>query len=773
MMARVRKVASQVVFAAAVFLRASPCQSSPNHDDLQMREIVQTSWQHYTPLPLDDKMAGRRLDSLDECEQVARKPWETMRIGFEFLDVEGVTQEVQNHVEHQILTRAIDFWSSALRVHRVSQPLRAEYMGERCEKYGLAFNGHVITAEQHYTCETARPPLCGPHGLTIPAKFLKGKRVCSKNCPNVVETFSHLLEADRVCDNCTDLPEGPGADGYDFFVLVTLKDDYCDGDVQAHATTCVKDQCDRPIFGLINFCREKISMKAEDTDRQVTTAVHELAHALAFSAHHFQYFRHPDGKPKLPREVSNPSILQNSVPWSCSYSDGKTRYVFPDADGDRRYVDLSDSGIVGKFNERGLDRCPCPVGHKDMLPNCILPPQPSFRAPSCIFELTTPMVVKKAQEFFGCDRLHGAELENQPTSPCVIVSSHWEQRAFMGEVMVSAQVIQPTFLSEVTLALFHDSGWYLPNYSMSDPLVKGVHWGYKQGCDFATKPCVQGGKTDYPRFWCTTSGARACSLDRLGEVQCSAESAPPGEVLPLALRYTQPALLGSVAEADYCPFYHVQITNHGCTDASATTFPISNVNFERETFGAKSRCLDSTLNGNVKAENDGVYRAEADRFSTPKPRCYEIHCLSLSYEVWISDLRGGKIKLGICTSAEQTLTGLGLQGQVTCAAPEELCGLKRATHLGPPSNSLTTITPQLASKAEAIPPIAVEVAAQTLPKFMGISGIDAAGSIGIALLAVTAAILAGVAVTARFRLAEERICETKQGWVPVPQGGTC
>lgn len=34
-------------------------------------------------------------------------------------------------------------------------------------------------------------------------------------------------------DNCTDLPGGPGAVGYDVFIFVTIKDVFCDGDVQA------------------------------------------------------------------------------------------------------------------------------------------------------------------------------------------------------------------------------------------------------------------------------------------------------------------------------------------------------------------------------------------------------------------------------------------------------------------------------------------------------------------------------------------------------------
>lgn len=657
--------------------------ASPNHDELQFGEVIQISWQQYSSRTSG---GGRRLNSESQCENVARKPWELLRIGYQVLDAADVPAAHREHIERRILARAVEFWSRALRVHRVQEPLRAEYVGENCAKYGLAFKGQILASEGHYTCEKAKPPVCGPHGLEIPRKYLKTKRVCSKNCPNVFETFSHLLKADRVCDNCTELPQGVGAVGYDFFVFVTIKDDFCEGDVQAHATTCVKDQCDRPIFGLINFCKSKISVREDDVDRQVTTAVHELAHALAFSAHHFQFFRNPDGSPMWPRNTENPSVLVDSTPWSCRSDTKRTSYRFPDKNGGRRYVDLSKIGVLAKFNERGINNCQCPIGQETMGQNCILPPQPAFRAPACVLRLTTPKVAEKVREFFGCPSLEGAELENQPTSPCIIVSSHWEQRAFMGEVMVSAQVIQPTFLSEVTLALFQDSGWYLPDYGMADPLVKGVHWGFKQGCDFATKPCVQGGKSTSPRFWCTSSQQRTCSSDRVGEVQCSIE--PPGKDLdlPPALRYGNPPFIGFVAEADYCPFFHVRISNHECTNPDSTTFPVSNVNFERELFGYNSRCFESTLRADVIVP-DGRYDAQDGQFRMPQPRCYEVRCKTKFYEVWISDSSGGRILLGQCWSEGQKLGVESAEGHVICGTVEELCDIRRATHLGPPSGA--------------------------------------------------------------------------------------
>lgn len=741
-------------------LNAPNTCASSNHDDLQFREKVHTSWQQYEPpgaarAQHDD---GRRLLlPIDHCERVALQPWEPLRIGYEFLDSDDVSQEVRDHIENHILARAIDFWSRALRVHRVLEPLRAEYTGENCIKYGMEFNGHIITKEEHFSCEKATAPVCGPHGLAIPAKYLKRKRVCTKVCPRVLETLAHLFKVSDMCDNCTELPEGPGAEGYDFFAFVTIKDDFCEGDVQAHATTCVHDQCDRPIFGLVNFCRTKISLKAADTDRQVTTAVHELAHALAFSAHHFHYFRNTDGSPKLPREAENPMLLQGASRWSCHANEVGTTYSFPDRDGDRRYVDLSTANIIGKFSERGLDKCPCPVGQKEMHDGCILSPQAGFREPKCVMRVTTPMVVQKAREFFGCDSLPGAELENQPSSPCVIVASHWEQRAFMGEVMVSTQVIEPTFLSEVTLALFQDSGWYMPDYNMADKLAKGVHWAYKQGCNFATKRCIENGSTEHPRFWCTKPEDRACSLDRGGEVQCSFGSLPPGMVVPRSLHYSHKPLLGSVSEADYCPLYHVRITNHDCRDTSAMTFPVSNVNFERERFGASSRCLESTLNADVEVA-DGVYRADAEKFTTVKPRCYEVRCAAQRYEVWVSDLNGGIVKLGTCAEGVYKLTGLGLNGAVICAPFEELCGIVRATHLGsPPSEN---VAPRPTSRKPPRKPAAVISDAQLV--HIG----PAAGALVVYDLATVLRVLVPIVGIAGVVFWRRLWCQQKpRGWI--------
>ena len=52
----------------------------------------------------------------------------------------------------------------------------------------------------------------------------------------------------------------------------------------AYASTCQRDQNDRPILGHANFCPSQLSTAASDWEEQRATAVHELLHALGFSS---------------------------------------------------------------------------------------------------------------------------------------------------------------------------------------------------------------------------------------------------------------------------------------------------------------------------------------------------------------------------------------------------------------------------------------------------------------------------------------------------------
>ena len=74
--------------------------------------------------------------------------------------------------------------------------------------------------------------------------------------------------------------------------------------------------------------------------------------------------------------------------------------------------------------------------------------------------IITPKVVGFSRKYFNCNELNGVELENQHN----ISWSHWEARILLGEYMTSSSYTPEQVISEFTLALLEDSGWYKANY---------------------------------------------------------------------------------------------------------------------------------------------------------------------------------------------------------------------------------------------------------------------------------------------------------------------
>eukprot|EP00913_Durusdinium_trenchii_P000221 g202.t1 len=160
-----------------------------------------------------------------------------------------------------------------------------------------------------------------------------------------------------VCEaQCSEAPEGAGAENEDLHIFVTIQDstECQNSDVLlAFATSCGVDQCDRPIFGTINFCPQKLE---NGVDMLVSTAVHELAHVLVFSNVHFRNFRYSNGTPMIPRAADDDSNFQNEITYTCS----STGYEWGASPGNYKYVDMSPN-IVNAFSERGYS-CQCPIG---------------------------------------------------------------------------------------------------------------------------------------------------------------------------------------------------------------------------------------------------------------------------------------------------------------------------------------------------------------------------------------------------------------------------
>ncbi|XP_038071352.1 leishmanolysin-like peptidase 2 [Patiria miniata] len=121
--------------------------------------------------------------------------------------------------------------------------------------------------------------------------------------------------------------------------------------------------------------------------------------------------------------------------------------------------------------------------------------------------LITPAVTAHAQKHFDCPESgFGGPLENQGGNDGI--SSHWETRMMYGSIMAPI-IDQPhqTFLDNLTLAVFEDSGWYRVNYEYAEELT----WGKNQGCEFGRESRCQ---TTADRFFCNDSSSGCHYLHR-------------------------------------------------------------------------------------------------------------------------------------------------------------------------------------------------------------------------------------------------------------------
>ncbi len=76
--------------------------------------------------------------------------------------------------------------------------------------------------------------------------------------------------------------------------------------------------------------------------------------------------------------------------------------------------------------------------------------------------ISSPKVVAAARRHYNCNTLEGVELEDNGGE--LSVHSHWESRIMNGDIMVSLVDRVDFTISEITLALFEDSGWYETKY---------------------------------------------------------------------------------------------------------------------------------------------------------------------------------------------------------------------------------------------------------------------------------------------------------------------
>ena len=288
--------------------------------------------------------------------------------------------------------------------------------------------------------------------------------------------------------------------------------------------------------------------------------------------------------------------------------------------------------------------------------------------------LSSTKVLSMAKRHFGCENIIGIELENQEydwkdnqirienrDTPMDKFGNHWDARIMLTDYMAGT-LYDESVISEITLALFEDSGYYKVNYYTGGLF----RYGKNQGCDFLFSHCVYGDISSHKNEFCITEGTTMCTPGRTHRAMCGLTTYPQN--LDFHYRYfTDSRKGGHIPQADYCP---VAKTN---TTMSRTYYYQGHCEYgEMEEYPRKlgynmnneSICLLSSLtpkDAPELIEYPGNFRA----------LCYKVDCYEFNDEKVVRIFIGDNAIICPTSGGQQTLEGY--YGYILCPDYNLIC----------------------------------------------------------------------------------------------------
>ena len=250
--------------------------------------------------------------------------------------------------------------------------------------------------------------------------------------------------------------------------------------------------------------------------------------------------------------------------------------------------------------------------------------------------INSPKVLAKAREHFGCNSLEGVPLENQGSAGSS--GSHWEARYMLGDYMISTDYLD-NVISDISLALFEDSGYYKVKYYSGD-LFK---FGKNKGCDFIKNKCIINENPSFEEF-CVTPDQPLCSPSRLSKGLCKIYSF---DSIPKEYQYFSNPNYGGFSIVDYCPVSYRNTNNSDYypTSCYSGTPTLSEYG---ERMGNNSFCFISSLipyyNSNLNITTHAIcYRTGCNK-NTKQVIVYigssSINCPTNGGNVTFTDFKG-------------------------------------------------------------------------------------------------------------------------------------
>jgi hypothetical protein len=223
----------------------------------------------------------------------------------------------------------------------------------------------------------------------------------------------------------------------------------------------------------------------------------------------------------------------------------------------------------------------------------------------------------------------------------------------LGDYMISSDY-SDNVISDITLALFEDSGIYKVNY-YSGGLFK---FGKNIGCSFFEKKCIEGGVTDFPEEFCTIQNQQFCSRSKTVKGQCLIQEIE--ETIPERYRYFEDDDLGGFSAANFCPvsFINKQTTDYypGSCKVGASTLTTE----YGEEIGDSSFCFMSSL-----------LPSSSNLNTNERSICYKVECDNEKKQIIVNV---GNNKVACPSDGGRVESPSGFKGNIECPNYYEICG---------------------------------------------------------------------------------------------------
>ena len=265
--------------------------------------------------------------------------------------------------------------------------------------------------------------------------------------------------------------------------------------------------------------------------------------------------------------------------------------------------------------------------------------------------INSPKVLTTARQHFNCTSLNGVPLENQGGSGSA--GSHWEARYLLGDYMISSDYFD-NVISDITLALFEDSGIYKVNY-YSGGLFK---FGKNMGCEFFDNKCLEGGNTAFKNEFCTVNSEYICSRTKISRGQCILNEY--SSTIPKRYRYFSDSDVGGFEPANYCPVSNTVSQSSDYYHASCRVGSTSLSSDFGEVIGNSSFCFLSSL-----------LPSNSQLSSSSRAICYQVECDSENKQIIVNI---GNNKVYCPTNGGTIDNPSGFKGSINCPEYYEICG---------------------------------------------------------------------------------------------------